>query len=115
MTDTPPRIVLPAPGPTAFTTPVLRGPKGGDGEPGIQGPPGDGGLIAAEVPTGTRNGSNTTFTLANAFQTGSTSVYRNGVLEQPTVGYTESSPQIIFTTAPLGDDVITVSYVVNGS
>lgn len=165
MTNTPPRIVLPAPGPSAFTTPVLRGLAGapgvqwrgawdtsGDsdylvndlvswqgsvyictvdhtaGEPdlfperwslfaskGAAGSGGDGAFVGPVVPTGTLNGSNTNFTLAEDFLAGSTSVYRNGVLEQRDVGYTESSPLIIFTTAPLGDDVITVSYVVDGS
>lgn len=94
-------------GPSAvLIAPVLRGP------PGAPGAGGGGALAVGESPSGTRNGTNATFALSQAFSPGSTSVFRNGLREQLGVGYTESSPQIVFTTPPLSSDVITVDYLV---
>jgi hypothetical protein len=67
--------------------------------------------VFGEVPSGTLNGINTTFTTSQNFVSGTTSVFRNGLREQLSVGYTESSPHIVFSAAPLSSDVITVDYV----
>lgn len=64
-----------------------------------------------EVPAGAHDGVNETFTLAHPFVTGSTCVYRNGLRERLGVGYTESSPTIIFTSPVLSTDVIEVDYM----
>ena len=68
--------------------------------------------VYGEIPSGTQNGTNETFTLANSFITGSTCVFRNGLRERLGVGYTESSPTIVFTTAPMSNDVIEVDYLI---
>lgn len=67
-------------------------------------------LVAGEIPVGNQDGENEAFSLAHAFVTGSTCVYRNGLRERLGAGYTESSPRIIFTTPPLPSDVIEVDY-----
>lgn len=73
---------------------------------------GVGAEVFGEIPSGPRNGINETFMLANNFQTASTCVYRNGLREHLSVGYTEASPTIVFTTPPLTSDVITVDYLI---
>ncbi|UXA09627.1 hypothetical protein KXD96_28110 (plasmid) [Mycobacterium sp. SMC-2] len=82
------------------------------GAPGTDGIAGTGVSVFGEIPAGTPNGSTTVFTCANNFQSGSTRVYRNGLREERGLGYSESTPSIIFTTAPLGADVITVDYLI---
>lgn len=89
-----------------FTVVTLEGPPGPRGLPGNNAP------VYGEVPTGTQDGTNATFTLANTYQDESTVVFRNGLAEQRGVGYTESSPDIIFTTPPLSSDAITVNYLI---
>ena len=74
--------------------------------------PGITNLIVGETPSGTQNGSNITFTMAHNYQTNTISVFRNGLREQISVGYTESSASTIaFTTAPLSSDVLLVDYL----
>ena len=69
--------------------------------------------VTGEAPAGTKNGINETFTLANTFVAKSTAVYRNGLREVLGVGYSENAPnEIIFTTAPLDTDILTVDYTV---
>jgi hypothetical protein len=68
--------------------------------------------VAGEVPSGTANGSTTTFTLVNGFIANSTAVYINGLRQHRGVDYTESSPNIAFSTAPFAGDVIVVDYLV---
>lgn len=75
------------------------------------------GLVAAnfvdkEIPTGSINGSNTAFTLANTPVSGSEHVYLNGVLQESGAGndYTISGNSITFTTAPLTGEKLRVSY-----
>lgn len=67
-----------------------------------------------EVPTGLVNGSNTLFTLANAYVNSTTMVTRDGlVMKGGGVDYTETSPSaatITFTTAPSSGSTILVSY-----
>lgn len=68
--------------------------------------------VTAEVPTGTKDGSNVTFTVGHNFVAATTAVYRNGLREHLGVGYTEASANsLAFTTAPLSDDEILVDYV----
>lgn len=81
------------------------------GPPGTPGPAGDGTQVFGEVPSGGQDGVNDSFTLSHGFQAGSTAVFRNGLREQLNVGYTESSPEIVFTSPPLSSDVITVDYL----
>lgn len=68
--------------------------------------------VFGEAPSGTQDGTNDTFTVAHGFVSGSTCVYRNGLRERVGDGYTESSPQIVFSTAPLPTDVIEVDYLI---
>lgn len=72
--------------------------------------------VFGEIPAGTKNGQNTQFSLAYPIVAGTTSVFRNGLRESLGVGYSESMPNIIvFDTAPLGDDDISVDYIVGES
>ena len=88
-----------------FTVVTLEGP------PGPRGLPGSGVSVNGETPTGTQNGSNVVFTLANDFQSGSVRMYRNGIRGQEGYDFTETPPnQITFTTAPNADDAIIVDY-----
>lgn len=70
-------------------------------------------FITRETPSGSVNGTNTVFNLANTPINGSESVYLNGLLQEPGVGndYTIDGAQITFADAPLSDDRVRVSYV----
>jgi hypothetical protein len=64
--------------------------------------------IVGEVPSGTKNGINTVFTVGAAFAAGTTAVYLNGIR---ITQYTESSSTTItFDDAPLSGDSITIDY-----
>ena len=69
-------------------------------------------LVTREVPSGSINGSNTVFTLANTPTVGTEMIYLNGMLQN--VGgsndYTISSATITFNTAPLTASVLLVTY-----
>lgn len=69
--------------------------------------------ITREAPTGSINGSNTSFALANTPLAGSESVYLNGILQQPGAGndYTISGATITYLSAPLTGDKLLVSYL----
>jgi hypothetical protein len=69
-------------------------------------------FITREVPSGSVNGSNVTFTLANIPVSGSEQVYLNGLLQDPGAGnsYTIAGSTITFLSAPLSNDEIHVSY-----
>lgn len=69
-------------------------------------------FIVRETPTGTVNGSNTTFTLANTPLVGTEAVYLNGVLQEPGAGndYTISGATITYLTAPATGDRVRVNY-----
>lgn len=70
-------------------------------------------LITGEVPSGTANGANTTFTTANHFATATTQVFRNGLRERLNAGYTESgSNSIVFSNPPLSTDSVVVDYLI---
>jgi len=78
---------------------------------------GSGGLTTSnfvdkEVPSGSINGSNTAFTLANTPVSGSEHVYLNGLLMRSGAGndYTISGTTITLATAPLSGEFICVSY-----
>jgi hypothetical protein len=70
-------------------------------------------FVTRETPSGSVNGSNTSFGLANTPTTGTESVYLNGVLQEPGAGndYTISGATITYLTAPLSGDKIRVSYM----
>lgn len=69
--------------------------------------------ITREAPTGSVNGSNTSFTLANTPVAGSESVFLNGILQEPGSGndYTISGGTITFADAPVSGDRIRVNYI----
>ena len=69
-------------------------------------------FVDKETPTGSINGSNVTFTLANTPVSGSEHVYLNGALQDVGAGndYTISSAVITLLTAPLTGEKIRVSY-----
>jgi hypothetical protein len=69
-------------------------------------------FVDKETPSGSINGSNTTFTLANTPTTGSEHVYLNGLLQESGAGndYTISTNTITYLTAPISGDKIRVSY-----
>ncbi len=68
--------------------------------------------ITNETPTGTVNGSNVTFTLANAPAAGTLQLYRNGVRQQAGAGadYTLSGSTITFAVSPLSGDILLADY-----
>lgn len=70
------------------------------------------GFVDRETPSGSVNGSNTAFTLANTPVAGSEHVYLNGLIQDPGAGndYTISGANITYLTAPLTGDKIRVSY-----
>lgn len=68
--------------------------------------------ITRETPSGSVNGSNTSFTLANTPIVGTEEVYLNGLQQEPGAGndYTISGATITYLTAPISGDKIRVSY-----
>jgi len=69
--------------------------------------------IIRETPSGSVNGSNTSFTLANTPASGTEHVYLNGLLQEPGAGndYTISTNTITMLSAPLTGDRLRVSYL----
>ena len=67
--------------------------------------------IIREVPSGTINGSNATFTLASTPSGGSEEVFLNGLLMTKLVDYTINGRTIIMLTVPEPGDYLRVSYV----
>jgi len=69
-------------------------------------------FVDKEIPTGSINGSNVTFTLANTPIAGTEHVYLNGVLQESGAGndYTITGATITYLTAPLTGEKIRVSY-----
>jgi hypothetical protein len=70
-------------------------------------------FVVRETPSGSINGSNTTFTLANTPTSGTEQVYLNGILQEPGAGndYTISGATITYLTAPATGDRLRVSYM----
>lgn len=76
------------------------------------------GFVDAEIPTGTVNGSNRVFTIANApLPAGSLAVYRNGALQRNPADYTVSGTTVTFAigTTPQNGDTILVTYRMVGA
>lgn len=69
--------------------------------------------VRNEVPSGTVNGSNTSFTITTAPVTGTLRVYINGVRQKVTDDYTLSGTTITFVTPPLTGDKLLVDYETN--
>lgn len=69
-------------------------------------------FVDKATPTGSINGSNTAFSLAQTPTAGSEHLYRNGVLQEVGGGndYTISGATITFVTAPVTGDRLLVSY-----
>jgi hypothetical protein len=69
-------------------------------------------FVDKEIPTGSINGANTAFTLANTPVAGSEHVFINGILQESGAGndYTISGSSITMLTAPLTGEKIRVSY-----
>lgn len=102
-------------GATGATGPA--GPTGATGATGAQGPAGPSGSgyteIRNEVPSGTVNGTNAFFAIANAPVSGSVNIYLNGLKMSPTTDYTISSYMITFTTGsiPQTGDILNADYL----
>jgi hypothetical protein len=69
------------------------------------------GFVYEETPTGSINGSNTAFTIANTPVAGSVRVYVNGLREKATTNFTVSGSTITMVTAPSTGDVLVVEYM----
>lgn len=70
-------------------------------------------FITNEVPSGSVNGSNTSFTTAQSYMAGTLEVYINGVKQLRTTHYSETTPAsgtFSMSDAPLTGDVIEVRY-----
>lgn len=69
-------------------------------------------FVDKEIPSGSINGSNVTFTLANTPTAGSEHLYLNGVLQESGSGndYTISSATITMTTAPASGEKLRATY-----
>lgn len=66
--------------------------------------------VDSEVPSGTVNGSNVTFTLAATPAAGSLHLYQNGVRLKATDDYSLATATITFVTAPLTGDKLLADY-----
>lgn len=69
-------------------------------------------IVTRETPSGSINGSNTAFTLANTPIAGTEMVFLNGILQEPGAGndYTISGATITYLTAPVSGDRLRVTY-----
>lgn len=69
-------------------------------------------IVTEETPSGTINGSNTTFTLANTPTTGTVRLYLNGIRLRSGSGndYTISTATITMATAPATGDILLADY-----
>jgi hypothetical protein len=70
-------------------------------------------FVVRETPTGTINGVNVTFTLANAPVAGTEQLFLNGILQEPGAGndYTISGATITYLTAPATNDRLKATYM----
>lgn len=67
-------------------------------------------FVDSEVPAGTINGSNVSFTLANTPTTGSLHLYLNGVRQAPTADYSIATATITMVVAPATNDTLLADY-----
>jgi hypothetical protein len=70
-------------------------------------------FVAKEIPSGSINGSNTAFTLANTPTSGTECLFLNGLLLESGGGndYTISGANITMTTAPLTGEKLVCNYM----
>lgn len=70
-------------------------------------------FVTEETPSGTINGSNVTFTLANTPTAGTLKLFLNGVRQKSGAGndYTITTNTISMTTAPISGDVLIADYM----
>jgi hypothetical protein len=70
-------------------------------------------FVTEETPSGSINGSNVTFTLANTPTSGTLKLFLNGVRQKSGAGndYTISTNTITMTTAPVSGDVLIADYM----
>ena len=66
--------------------------------------------VENETPSGTQNGANTTFTLANTPKSGSLRLYRNGQRLKEGSGYSLSVATLTITPAPESDEELLADY-----
>lgn len=66
--------------------------------------------VFGEIPSGTINGANVTFTLANTPVAGTVAVYLNGARQKVTDDYTISGATITFVSAPLSGSNLLADY-----
>ena len=101
---------VPDPGASAGSTKFLREdstwavPSGGGGSVPT--------FVTRETPSGTQNGSNTSFTIANAPTSGSEELFVNGVLQDYGSGndYTISGTTLTLVVPPLSTDKLRINY-----
>lgn len=69
-------------------------------------------FVTGETPSGTINGSNVTFTIANTPITGSVELYLNGLWQTPggSNDYTISGSTLTYITAPATGDILRANY-----
>lgn len=69
-------------------------------------------FVFNEVPSGTVDGSNTVFTTASNYQSGTTALYLNGLRQKLGSSYNETDDaEITFTAAPQVSDEIIIDYI----
>lgn len=68
-------------------------------------------FVFNEVPAGTVNGVNVTFTLAATPLTGTVQLFKDGLLLKPTTNYSVSGLTITFVVAPAGGSVLLAHYL----
>lgn len=78
--------------------------------PGYSGQPATNLATFNEIPSGSVDGSNTTFTVARAFLPGSLQYYLNGVRQTPGDDFTETAAGFIASFAPHTGDRVMVDY-----
>jgi hypothetical protein len=84
--------------------------NGAGADPTFQAPAAVPNFVDSEVPSGTINGTNVTFTLANTPTSGSLHLYLNGVRQTPTSDYSISTNTITMVAAPNTGDVLLADY-----
>lgn len=67
--------------------------------------------VTEEVPSGAINGSNVTFTLANAPISGTVKVFLNGIRQKLTTHFTVSGTTLTLAAAPVAGDTLVVEYL----
>jgi hypothetical protein len=73
-------------------------------------------LVVNEIPAGTVNGSNATFTASNNFVVASVAATINGLEQIPGIDFsTSGSNTVIFTQSPETGDIIRLTYVKDSS